>query len=103
MERRFRARLEEVRRDAVVPPGLLRGVASRLDTFLRPFLTSLTRASSRVNAGQYVQGLLSNLGAKTAEANATKAIKLIRTALPISCRIYAFLIVWPSVRSRIGL
>jgi SRSO17 transposase len=68
MERRFQTRLEEVRRDAQVPPGLLRGVTARLGVFLRPFLASLARDETRDNAGQYVQGLLSNLGAKTAEA-----------------------------------
>jgi SRSO17 transposase len=68
MERRFQTRLEELRRDARVPPGLLRGVASRLTTFLRPFVASLARDRTRENAGQYVRGLLSNLGAKTAEA-----------------------------------
>jgi SRSO17 transposase len=67
MERRFQTRLDEVRRDAQVPPGLLRGVAARLDAFLKPFLASLARDETRDNAGQYVQGLLSNLGAKTAE------------------------------------
>src|SRR4051812_28015118 len=68
MERRFQTRLDEVRRDAHVPPGLLRGVAARLDVFLRPFLASMARDETRGNAGQYIQGLLSNLGAKTAEA-----------------------------------
>ncbi|MEO2088941.1 MAG: IS701 family transposase [Gemmataceae bacterium] len=68
MERRFQTRLDELRRDAQVPPGLLRGVTARLDDFLRPFLASLARDETRDNAGQYVQGLLSNLGKKTAEA-----------------------------------
>src|SRR6476660_3024839 len=68
MERRFQARLDELRRDANVPPGLLRGLTRRLDTFLRPFVSALTREEQRGNAGQYVRGLLSNLGAKTAEA-----------------------------------
>jgi SRSO17 transposase len=68
MERRFRTRLAELRRDAHVPPGLLRGLAPRLDAFLRPFVAALTREEQRDNAGQYVRGLLSNLGAKTAEA-----------------------------------
>src|SRR5439155_27034065 len=40
----------------------------RLHTFLRPFVASLVRPEQRDNAGRYVQGLLSNLGAKTAEA-----------------------------------
>src|SRR3982751_1784019 len=68
MERRFRTRLDELRRDAHVPPGLLRGLVPRLDTFLRPFVAALTRQEQRDNAGRYVRGLLSNLGAKTAEA-----------------------------------
>jgi len=68
MDRRFRTRLDEVRRDAQVPPGLLRGLQSRLEAFLRPFVVSLGRDETRENAGQYVRGLLSNLGAKTAEA-----------------------------------
>jgi SRSO17 transposase len=68
MERRFQARLDELRRDARVPPGLLRGLAPRLDTFLRPFVTALRREEQRENTGRYVRGLLSNLGAKTAEA-----------------------------------
>src|SRR3954466_2081035 len=68
MERRFQTRLDELRRDARVPPGLLRGLASRLDAFLRPFVTVFARPEQRDNAGRYVQGLLSNLGAKTAEA-----------------------------------
>lgn len=68
MERRFQTRLDELRRDARVPPGLLRGLAPRLDNFLRPFVTALARDEQRDNAGRYVRGLLSNLGAKTAEA-----------------------------------
>src|SRR5215468_11037655 len=68
MERRFRTRLDEHRRDAHVPPCLLRGLSSRLDTFLRPFVAALTRPEQRDNAGLYIRGLMSNLGAKTAEA-----------------------------------
>ena len=68
MERRFQARLDELRRDALVPSGLLRGLTQRLDAFLRPFVAVLARDQTRENAGQYVRGLLSNLGAKTAEA-----------------------------------
>src|SRR5215213_2420545 len=68
MERRFQTRLDELRRDAHAPPGLLRGLGTRLDAFLCPFVTALTRPEQRDNAGRYVRGLLSNLGAKTAEA-----------------------------------
>src|SRR5262252_9830236 len=68
MERRFRVRLDELLGDAEVPPGLLRGVLPRLETFLEPFVASLTRAEQRLNARHYVQGLLSDLGGKNAEA-----------------------------------
>src|SRR5262245_10155646 len=68
MERRFRVRLDELLGDAEVPPGLLRGVLPRLEAFLEPFVASLTRAEQRCNAHHYVQGLLSDLGGKNAEA-----------------------------------
>jgi SRSO17 transposase len=68
MERRFQTRLDDLRRAARVPTGLLRGLAPRLDAFLRPFVAALTRPEQRGNAGRYVRGLLSDLGAKTAEA-----------------------------------
>jgi SRSO17 transposase len=68
MERRFRVRLDELLDDAEVPPGLLRGVLPRLEAFLEPFVASLTRAEQRRNARHYVQGLLSDLGGKNAEA-----------------------------------
>ena len=68
MERRFRVRLDELREDAEVPPGLLRGVLPRLETFLEPFVASLSRAEQRSNAHHYVQGLLSDLDDKNAEA-----------------------------------
>jgi SRSO17 transposase len=68
MERRFRVRLDELLAEAEVPPGLLRGVLPRLETFLEPFVASLSRAEQRHNAQHYVQGLLSDLDDKTAEA-----------------------------------
>ena len=68
MERRFRVRLDELLEDAEVPPGLLRGVLPRLETFLEPFVASLTRPEQRLNAQHYVQGLLSDLDDKNAEA-----------------------------------
>ena len=68
MERRFRVRLDELLEDAQVPPGLLRGVLPRLETFLEPFVVSMTREEQRHNARHYVQGLLSDLQDKNAEA-----------------------------------
>ena len=50
MERRFQTRLDELRRDARVPPGLLRGLAPRLDAFLRPLVAALTRDEQRDNS-----------------------------------------------------
>ena len=68
MERRFRVRLGEILDDAKVRPGLLRGLATRLDEFVRPFAESLGSDPRRRHATRYVQGLLSNLGAKNVEA-----------------------------------
>jgi SRSO17 transposase len=68
MERRFRVRLGELLGDAKVRPGLMRGVAARLEGFVRPFAASLGSDARRRNATRYVQGLLSNLGAKNVEA-----------------------------------
>ena len=68
MERRFRTRLNELLGDAEVHPGLLRGMAPRLAGFVRPFAECLGSDARRRNAAGYVEGLLSNLGAKTAEA-----------------------------------
>jgi hypothetical protein len=41
MESRFRVRLDELRADAEVHPGLLRGLEQRLQAFLQPFIASL--------------------------------------------------------------
>src|SRR5947208_3050798 len=68
MERRFRVRLDELLDDAEVPPGLLRGVLPRLESFLEPFVALLSRAEQRHNAQHYIQGLLSDLDDKNAEA-----------------------------------
>jgi SRSO17 transposase len=68
MEQRFRIRLMELRQDAEVPPGLLRGLLPRLETFLEPFVAPLQRSEQRRNARTYVHGLLSDLDEKNAEA-----------------------------------
>src|SRR5205807_6636335 len=68
MERRYRVRLEELLDDAEVPPGLLRGVLPRLETFLQPFVQTLISAEQRTNARHYIQGLLSDLPSKDAES-----------------------------------
>jgi SRSO17 transposase len=68
MEQRFRIRLTEMRQDAEVRPGLLRGLLPRLEAFLEPFVAPLQRSEQRRNARTYVHGLLSDLGEKNAEA-----------------------------------
>jgi SRSO17 transposase len=68
VERRFRARLDELRNDAEVPPHLLRGLMPRLESFLRPFAELLRSAQQRTNTRHYVQGLLSDLGGKDVES-----------------------------------
>src|SRR5689334_21916517 len=68
MEQRFRVRLAELRQDAEVGPGLLRGLLPRLEAFLGPFVATLQRSEQRHNAQTYVHGLLSDLKGKTAEA-----------------------------------
>ena len=66
MERRFRVRLDELRGEAKVPLGVLRGVLPRLESFLAPFVESLNSAEQRTNAKHYVAGLVSDLGSKDA-------------------------------------
>jgi len=68
MERRFRVRLQELLDDAEVHPSLLRGLFPRLQNFLQPFVASLQRDEQRRNTHHYLQGLLSNLPDKNAEA-----------------------------------
>jgi SRSO17 transposase len=68
MERRFQARLDELLGDAEVRPGLLRGLLTRLQSFLEPFVESLLSPERRTNASHYVSGLLSDLASKDAES-----------------------------------
>jgi SRSO17 transposase len=68
MERRYQTRLDELLDDAVVRPGLLRGLLLRLEEFLEPFARSLLSPEQRAHASHYVQGLLSNLQSKDVES-----------------------------------
>jgi SRSO17 transposase len=68
LERRFRVRLGELLDDAEVPPGLLRGMVPRLESFLGPFVAALGSDAQRGNARCHVAGLVSNLGDKNVEA-----------------------------------
>jgi SRSO17 transposase len=68
MERRFRVRLDELLNEAEVSPGVLRGVMPRLESFLQPFVESLRLTEQRINAQQYISGLLSDLPSKDIES-----------------------------------
>ncbi len=68
MERRFRVRMDELRIDAEVSRGLLRGVMPRLEAFLKPFVAALRTVEQRTNARHYVSGLMSDLDSKDVES-----------------------------------
>jgi SRSO17 transposase len=68
MERRYEARLEEMLEDADVSPEMLRGLLTRLETFVKPFAATLGEPEQRRHAAEYMTGLLSNLKHKTGEA-----------------------------------
>ena len=68
MERRFENRREDVLADCQVPPALFNGMMERLVTFAAPFVERLCRPEQREHAQTYLQGLLSDLQRKNAEA-----------------------------------
>jgi SRSO17 transposase len=68
MERRYEARLEEMLEDAEVPPEMLKGLLTRLETFVEPFAAALDAPAQRRHALEYLTGLLSKLEHKTGEA-----------------------------------
>jgi SRSO17 transposase len=68
MERRFESRREEVLADCHVPPAVFNGMMERLVNFAVPFVERLCRPEQREHAQTYLQGLLSDLQRKNAEA-----------------------------------
>ena len=68
MERRFERRREEVLADCQVPPAVFNGMMERLLTFAAPYVQRLCRPEQREHARTYLQGLLSDLQRKNAEA-----------------------------------
>jgi SRSO17 transposase len=68
MERRFESRREEVLADCRVPPAVFNGMVERLVHFAVPFAERLCRPEQREHAQTYLQGLLSDLQRKNAEA-----------------------------------
>jgi len=68
MERRFESRGEEVLADCQVPPAVFNGMMERLVNFAGPYVQRLCRPEQREHAQTYLQGLLSDLQRKNAEA-----------------------------------
>src|SRR3954469_17156497 len=53
--------------DAEVPPEMLEGMLTRLETFVQPFAAALEEPAQRRHALEYLTGLLSDLEHKTGE------------------------------------
>jgi len=68
MERRFELRKEELMADCEVRPAVFAGMMSRLERFAEPFAERLRRPEQREHAQTYLQGLLSDVEQKNAEA-----------------------------------
>lgn len=68
MERRFEVRKEELLADCQVHPAVFAGVMERLDQFAEPFAARLRRPEQRAHTRMYLQGLLSDVERKNAEA-----------------------------------
>jgi SRSO17 transposase len=68
MERRFESRREEVLAECRVPPAVFNGMVERLVKFAVPYVQRLCRPEQREHAQTYLQGLLSDLQRKNAEA-----------------------------------
>lgn len=67
MDRRFDARLREMLAQAEVPPELIDGFLSRLETFVQPFSASLGEPEQQRHTMEYLTGLVSKLERKTGE------------------------------------
>jgi SRSO17 transposase len=68
MERRFAARRDQLLADAEVDPRIPRGVLTRLERFLDPFVELLQRSEQGGHARTYAAGLLSELEYKNVES-----------------------------------
>jgi SRSO17 transposase len=64
---RYEARFREMMAQAEVPPEAVLGLLDRLETFVLPFCAGLPQPGIQRHAAQYMTGLLSDLGHKTAE------------------------------------
>jgi SRSO17 transposase len=68
MQRRFAARRDQLLADAEVDPRIPRGVLSRLERFLDPFVELLQRSEQGSHARTYAAGLISDLKDKNVES-----------------------------------
>src|SRR3954447_18662176 len=64
---RFDTRLKDMLAQAQVPPDLIDGLLSRLETFVLPFTASLREPEQRRHTVEYLTGSLSRLAHKTGE------------------------------------
>jgi SRSO17 transposase len=67
MDQRFDTRLRDMLAQAEVPPELIDGFLSRLETFVHPFTAFLGEPEQRRHTVEYLTGLLSKLKHKTGE------------------------------------
>jgi SRSO17 transposase len=67
MDPRFHTRLNEMLAQAEVPPDLVAGFLSRLETFVLPFAASMASDEQRRHTVEYLTGLISKLKHKTGE------------------------------------
>jgi hypothetical protein len=67
MDRRYDTRLRDMLAQAQVPPELIDGLLSRLETFVHPFTASLREPEQHRHTVEYLTGLLSKLEHKTGE------------------------------------
>jgi SRSO17 transposase len=68
MHWRYELRKRELLAECAVSPEVFDGAAERLTEFARPFAAALTRREQREHARNYLAGLVSDLGRKTAES-----------------------------------
>jgi SRSO17 transposase len=67
MEQRYHTRLKEMLAQAEVPPNLVAGFLSRLETFVLPYAASMASDEQRRHTLEYLTGLISKLEHKTGE------------------------------------
>src|SRR5271165_222157 len=67
MERRFKERLEELTKGAVLDPRIPDGMLDRLEQFVEPFAAIMESTEQERHLWEYVSGLFSDVKRKNAE------------------------------------